>query len=82
MSSVDLPMCVFSGGAVPLETILMAAATYVVGLGTVRFMIIAWCIQRLMRLGRIRLEMDCVMVFERDEWQAAYMFWLASTEPG
>lgn len=37
------------------------------------FMIIAWRIQWLMRLGRACPEMDCEVVFEREEWQAAYI---------
>lgn len=37
------------------------------------FMIIAWWIQRLMCLGRTCPEMDCETVFEREEWQAAYI---------
>lgn len=37
------------------------------------FMIIAWRIQMLMRLGRTCPEMDCETVFDREEWQAAYI---------
>jgi hypothetical protein len=37
------------------------------------FMIIAWRIQRLMRLGRTCPEMDCEIVFDREEWHAAYI---------
>jgi hypothetical protein len=37
------------------------------------FMIIAWRVQMLMRLGRTCPEMDCEVMFERDEWQAAYI---------
>jgi hypothetical protein len=37
------------------------------------FMIIPWRIQILMRSGRICPEMDCEVVFEREEWQAAYI---------
>ena len=37
------------------------------------FMIIAWRIQMLMRLGRTCPEMDCEVVFDREEWQAAYI---------
>ena len=37
------------------------------------FMIVAWRIQRLMRLGRTCPEMSCETVFDREEWQAAYI---------
>ena len=37
------------------------------------FMIIAWRVQMLMRLGRTCPDMDCEVMFERDEWQAAYI---------
>lgn len=37
------------------------------------FMIIAWRIQMLMRLGRTCPEMDCEVVFDREEWRAAYI---------
>lgn len=37
------------------------------------FMIIAWRIQRLMRLGRTCPEIDCEIVFDREEWHAAYI---------
>ncbi len=37
------------------------------------FMIIAWRVQMLMRLGRTCPEMGCEVVFERQEWQAAYI---------
>ncbi|MEB0136931.1 IS4 family transposase [Actimicrobium sp. CCC2.4] len=37
------------------------------------FTIIAWSIQRLMRLGRTGPEMECETVFDREEWQAAYI---------
>lgn len=37
------------------------------------FLIIAWRIQRLMRLGRTCPDLDCEVVFERDEWRAAYI---------
>jgi hypothetical protein len=36
-------------------------------------MIIAWRVQMLMRLGRNCPDMDCEVMFERDEWQAAYI---------
>jgi hypothetical protein len=36
-------------------------------------MIIAWRVQMLMRLGRTCPDMDCEVMFERDEWQAAYI---------
>jgi hypothetical protein len=37
------------------------------------FMIIAWRIQTLVRLGRTCPEMDCEVFFGRGEWQAAYI---------
>jgi hypothetical protein len=37
------------------------------------FMIIAWRVQMLMRLGRTCPDMDFEGMFERDEWQAAYI---------
>lgn len=36
-------------------------------------MIIAWHVQILMSLGRTCPEMDCEVMFELDEWQAAYI---------
>jgi hypothetical protein len=42
------------------------------------FMIIAWRIGYLMRLGRACPEMDCEVVFDREEWQAA---WLVARKP-
>ncbi len=42
------------------------------------FMIIAWRIGYLMRLGRTCPEMDCEVVFDREEWQAA---WLVARKP-
>lgn len=37
------------------------------------FMIIAWRIQMLMRLGRTCPEMECEVVFEPEEWRAAFI---------
>jgi hypothetical protein len=37
------------------------------------FVIIAWRIQRLMRLGRTCPDLDCEVVFDREEWRAAYI---------
>ena len=37
------------------------------------FMFIAWRVQMLMRLGRTCPEMDCEVMFERNEWQPAYV---------
>jgi hypothetical protein len=37
------------------------------------YMVIAWRINRLMRLGRTVPELDAGLVFEPDEWQAAYI---------
>ncbi len=37
------------------------------------FMIIAWRIQMLMRLGRTCPNMDCEAVFDQQEWHAAYI---------
>ncbi|NKN34229.1 IS4 family transposase [Marichromatium bheemlicum] len=38
----------------------------------VLFLIIAWRITRLMRLGRALAELDAELLFERQKWQAAY----------
>ena len=35
--------------------------------------IVAWRVQWLMRLGRTCPEMNCETVFDRKEWQAAYI---------
>lgn len=37
------------------------------------FMVIAWRIQMLMRLGRTCPDIDCEVVFEPEEWRAAYI---------
>ena len=37
------------------------------------FMVVAWRIARLMRLGRTCPELDAQLLFEPDEWQAAYL---------
>lgn len=37
------------------------------------FMVVAWRIARLMRLGRTCPDLDAALLFERDEWQAAYI---------
>ena len=37
------------------------------------YLIVAWRIARLMRLGRTCPEMDAALMFDRDEWQAAYI---------
>ena len=39
----------------------------------VLYMIVAWRIARLMRLGRSCPELDAKLMFEPDEWQAAYI---------
>ena len=39
----------------------------------VMYMIVAWRIARLMRLGRSCPEMDVALMFEADEWKAAYI---------
>ncbi|RNE89883.1 IS4 family transposase [Marichromatium sp. AB31] len=39
----------------------------------VLFLIIAWRITRLMRLGRTLPELDAELLFDRQEWQAAYI---------
>ncbi len=36
-------------------------------------MIVAWRIARLMRLGRSCPDLDAQLMFEPDEWQAAYI---------
>lgn len=42
------------------------------------FLVIAWRIGYLMRLGRTCPDMDCEAVFDREEWQAA---WLVAGKP-
>ena len=37
------------------------------------FMIVAWCIAHLMRLGRSCLGLDAGLLFEPDEWKAAFI---------
>jgi hypothetical protein len=37
------------------------------------FMVVAWRINRLMRLGRECPDLDASLVFEQDEWEAAYI---------
>ncbi len=37
------------------------------------YMVIAWRINRLMRLGRTIPDLDASLLFEKDEWQAAYI---------
>lgn len=37
------------------------------------FMVVAWRIARLMRLGRTCPDLDAALLFERHEWQAAYI---------
>ena len=39
----------------------------------VLYMVVAWRIARLMRLGRSCPELDAQLMFEPDEWQAAYI---------
>ena len=39
----------------------------------VLYLIVAWRIARLMRLGRTCPQMDAALMFDRDEWQAAYI---------
>lgn len=36
-------------------------------------MIVAWRVGRLMRLGRIAPELEAVLLFDRDEWEAAFI---------
>ena len=38
------------------------------------YMVIAWRINRLMRLGRTVPELDAGLVFEPDEWRAAFIW--------
>jgi hypothetical protein len=40
---------------------------------TAIYMVIAWRINRLMRLGRTVPELDAGLVFEPDEWRAAFI---------
>ena len=37
------------------------------------YMIVAWRIARLMRLGRSCPDLDATLMFEADEWKAAYI---------
>ncbi len=37
------------------------------------FMVVAWRVARLMRLGRTCPDLDAALLFEQDEWQAAYI---------
>ena len=37
------------------------------------YMVIAWRINRLMRLGRKLFELDAGLLFETDEWRAAFI---------
>ena len=37
------------------------------------FMVVAWRIARLMRLGRTCPELEAELLFDRDEWEAAYI---------
>lgn len=37
------------------------------------FMVVTWRIARLMRLGRTCPELDAALLFDRDEWEAAYI---------
>lgn len=37
------------------------------------FMVVAWRIARLMRLGRTCPDLEAALLFEQDEWQAAYI---------
>ena len=37
------------------------------------YLVVAWRIARLMRLGRTCPDMDAALMFDRDEWQAAYI---------
>jgi len=45
----------------------------------VLFMIVAWRVARLMRLGRTAPELDAALLFSPEEWQAAYL--LAKKRP-
>jgi hypothetical protein len=37
------------------------------------FMVVAWRVARLMRLGRTCPDLDAELLFERDEWRAAFI---------
>ncbi len=45
------------------------------------FMIVAWRIMFLMKLGRECPDLPCSMVFEKGEWEAAYIVYKKSTPP-
>lgn len=57
---------------------LQLSATPRLELALAFYMITAWRIGYLMRLGRACPEMDCEAVFAREEWQAA---WLVARRP-
>lgn len=38
----------------------------------VLYMVVAWCIARLMRMGRSCPDLDAQLMFEPDEWKGAY----------
>ena len=57
---------------------LQLSAVSRIELALALFMIIAWRIGYLMRLGRECPELDCEVVFDREEWQAA---WLVARKP-
>lgn len=52
---------------------LQLAALPRIELAVSLFMIIAWRIGYLMRLGRTCPDMDCETAFDREEWQAAWL---------
>ena len=37
------------------------------------FMIVSWRVARLMRLGRVAPELEAMLMFDRDEWEAAFI---------
>jgi hypothetical protein len=37
------------------------------------FMIVSWRVARMMRLGRVAPELEAVLMFDRDEWEAAFI---------
>jgi len=62
----------------PNVEVLQLSAMSRIGQLLAWFMIVAWRIDYLMRQGLSCPELDCVVVFEREDWQAA---WLVASKP-
>jgi len=55
------------------QTTLLVSATKQWSVPYLRYMVIAWRINRLMRLGRTLPDLPADLVFEPDEWRAAFI---------